>query len=141
MVRTHKRVLLEVHPWLRKRIVQPKDQDVFLYAFQGLRSRALQEAAYRNGNSNARYGYSWHNVVPSLGIDVVPLWIDNARTIEWDSDRTKQFLRKFAKDNPDLEWGGTWVTFRGDIYHFQPAGLPKHPTPPALQAKDYFKEA
>lgn len=98
-------------------MVQDLDEEVFLYCFVGHRPRAQQEAAFNAGRSNAQWGESWHNMTPSLAMDLVPIWRDNLHTIEWGSERTRHLLSSLAADVP-LTWGGNFTTI-DDPYHFQ----------------------
>lgn len=117
----HQRSMDSLHPLLTTAIAAARtflsDQPCELYCFWGFRSRAVQNTLQKAGKSNAIWGQSWHNVYPALAMDVVPVWYDTPRAIEWTSDRTKDVLYKLARSMPWLTWGHD--IFKGDIYHFQ----------------------
>jgi len=129
MRQTHGKSYLSLHPYLQAAYLWLEARtppDAFLYLFVGQRTETTQNLAYRSGNSNARFGQSYHNMNPSLAFDVVPVWQDNPRTIEWDSPRTTELLSHLAAEaQPLLAWGGAWKSIRGDVYHFQIPGDPK----------------
>lgn len=135
--RTHTGALASLHPYLRTlwQIAQSSlPEDIFLYVFIGQRGKEAQESAYRSGNSNAKFGQSYHNLTPALAFDCVPMFKDKPREVEWKSERTKKLLAQIATHlTPLVEWGGSWKFLSGgDIYHFQPSGLPKTPPESAI---------
>ena len=73
----------------------------------GHRGREEQEKAYREGKSNARFGQSKHNSLPSKAVDVVPYPID------WDDREYFSHFAGYVKalaDQMDIKirWGGDW---------------------------------
>lgn len=121
MARRHRRACESLHPTLLtvldSAFLSAQEGGCVVYCFWGFRGRAVQNTLKKAGRSNAGWMESWHNVYPSLAMDIVPVWSDKPRKIEWSSDRTKHFLQTLAKENPWLTWGHH--LFKGDIYHFQ----------------------
>ena len=108
-----------LHPEMQTLYEQfPLSDQYFLYITAGFRGKNAQNAAFRTGNSNARWGASWHNLSPSLAMDIVPIWADSSRTIEWGTPRTKEVLKSLSSLFPGPRWGGNWHG-RKDIYHYQ----------------------
>ena len=122
MKRRHAASVQSLHPMLKValdamtyKIALPRR--AHLYCFFGTRGAASQNSLYRAGRSRARYGQSWHNLEPSLAMDIVPVWDDKPREVEWTSYRTRDLLSECASYADYLTWGDD--LFRGDIYHFQ----------------------
>lgn len=94
-----------------------KDAPIDFSVVAGQRGRKEQEAAFKAGNSKARYGESPHNAEPkSLAVDLVP-WIDGA--LAWDDDgafeRLEEHFREVEKNliaagkiSVTFDWGGDW---------------------------------
>lgn len=92
----HLKAMLELHSELHERVsVVLANCGGRFKAWQGFRGPSEQEAAFLQGNSNAKFGESPHNWLPSLAVDVVldprnvevrerpdaPDWPD-----EWDNE-------------------------------------------------------
>lgn len=131
MVERHEGVVASLHPWLQRwlwvveKLWAPGARP---YAFEGLRDAARQNTLEKAGRSRAKWGQSWHNVNPSLAVDIVPVMAETPTTIVWKGLREKQLLSELATLFPWLTWGDTF--FKGDIYHFQmpsTAGPHRHP--------------
>lgn len=71
----------------------------------GYRGKEEQNEAYAEGNSNAKWGQSPHNNLPSLAIDVVPYpvdWTDTASFYKFAA----YVLNTAMKLNYRVKWGG-----------------------------------
>lgn len=66
--------LQAVHPELAEYVRQAADQLPFdVLVVCGYRGKADQEAAFKSGNSKAKFGSSPHNFTPALAVDLCPL--------------------------------------------------------------------
>ena len=98
--------LRQAHPKLQEvayRAIERHDFTVIC----GHRGRAEQEAAYRKGTSNARFGQSPHNFTPSLAIDIVPYPLD------WDDTAAFKkmgdvFMSCARELKIPVRWGADW---------------------------------
>ena len=80
------------------------------------RGKADQEAAFKAGNSKARFGQSPHNFKPSLAVDCVPYPLD------WDDIGRFELMGRVIMQSASrlrvpLVWGKTF-SFR-DYPHFE----------------------
>ena len=83
----------------------------------GHRGEEAQNEAYNTGASNAKFGQSKHNKVPSEAIDVAPYPID------WND--TERFARLAGiiqavafEENIPIRWGGDFKNLK-DMPHFE----------------------
>lgn len=90
----------------------PNGPVVFLTATH--RGRIDQEAAFRSGKSNARFGQSLHNYKPAYAFDVAFARSDGKP--DWDFDLFEEFAELLEPFG--LQWGGRWPGLR-DGPHFQ----------------------
>ena len=75
----------------------------------GHRSNEDQEIAYKTGASKKRPGYSKHNRMPSIAVDILPyggrdVWADHIRfglLAGW-------VLRCAFEEDVPIRWGGDW---------------------------------
>lgn len=68
----HEKAMAELHPLLRARVERALARCGGRFkAWQGFRGPHEQEAAFLEGNSNAKFGESPHNWRPALAVDVV----------------------------------------------------------------------
>jgi peptidoglycan L-alanyl-D-glutamate endopeptidase CwlK len=117
----HREKLENVHPDLVRLFTEyGKDHDIIIV--DGHRDKASQDLAYLKGNSNARWGQSPHNKLPSRAVDAAPSK-DNGKSIDWrDSDAFRKqaedilFLAK--KLGINILWGGSFKRLV-DLPHFE----------------------
>lgn len=106
------------HPALQavaRRAIQISVQDFTVT--EGYRGPAAQEAAYKAGNSKARWGQSPHNHKPSLALDVVPYPVDWSSTAKF-SAIAAAFKAAALESGVVLRWGGDFQSFV-DRPHFE----------------------
>ena len=76
----------------------------------GHRGEEEQEAAYRAGNSKARWGQSKHNSLPSKAVDVMPypiVWKDRERLFHFAG-----YVKGVASQlGINVKWGGDFEGF------------------------------
>ncbi len=80
------------------------------------RSREDQAAAFKSGNSKAKFGQSPHNYSPALAVDLVPC--DNDGKPDWTTIHLYKALAEEMKRELNITWGGDWKTFK-DYPHFE----------------------
>lgn len=98
--------IAELHPDLQ-RVCHEAIKDYDFVVICGYRNQADQEAAFRSGNSKARFGQSPHNYRPSAAFDAAPYPIDwNATGKFMEMARVINAAAK-RLDVP-LRWGGDW---------------------------------
>ena len=101
--------LATCHPQLQNlfREVEKRADFVILAGFRG---KAEQEQAKKGGRSNAGWGQSKHNFVPSLAVDAMPLPIDwsNTAGLRAFSDTVKTVA---AGLEIPIRWGGDFKNF------------------------------
>ncbi|WP_448216272.1 M15 family metallopeptidase [Endozoicomonas sp. 2B-B] len=104
--KTSKARLETCHPDLQRlmnKVVERFDCSIIC----GHRGKEEQEKAFREGKSQARFGQSKHNTIPSIAVDVAPYPID------WE-DREyfahfAGYVRAVADDlGIKIRWGGDW---------------------------------
>lgn len=78
------------------------------------RGQADQDAAFRRGTSQAQFGQSKHNVLPSLAVDFFRLALTGA---SWDAGYFTRVLAPEAR-KAGLVWGGDWAKFK-DFSHVE----------------------
>lgn len=108
--------LEECHPELQRlfnEVIKHYDCSIIC----GHRNQFDQNAAYVAGKSNAQWGESKHNTLPSLAVDAVPYPLD------WDdTEEFKKFaaLVLFIAANLNIEvtWGGDFKNLV-DMPHFE----------------------
>ena len=98
--------LAQCHPDLQ-RVANEAIKTFDFVVICGYRNQADQEAAFRAGNSKARFGQSPHNYQPSAAFDACPFPID------WNNRqafvRMAGVIMDAAKGlNVSLRWGGDW---------------------------------
>lgn len=102
----------------------------FFVVIQGLRTYAEQDALFAKGPSvtKARGGYSNHNF--GMAVDVVPDADDTAPGLQPDWDTTHPHWKVLVRSMKaqGLQWGGDWKGMKGDLDHFQMAGVSATPT-------------
>lgn len=109
--------LANVHPLLR--VVA--DQAILTIDFTvvcGVRGKADQEKAFKDGFSNARYGQSPHNWIPALGFDAYLNPID----VHSESNARKlgEAMKVAAvQTGVLLKWGGDYLGRFKDLPHFE----------------------
>lgn len=118
--------LSQLHPDLQKIIKEYlfyKDLSIT----EGYRDEKTQNEYKKKGTSNASFGQSPHNYLPSLAVDIypypVPTILKNGNKViddnskEWDIQA--QLFMEIAKNlGIQIEWGGTWKSLV-DKPHFQ----------------------
>jgi peptidoglycan L-alanyl-D-glutamate endopeptidase CwlK len=98
--------LRAAHPLLQQLFAAVAEETpIIILASQ--RGRADQEAAYKAGNSKARFGQSAHNWSPSVALDVAPAPLD------WNNRKafialSEIVLRIAEKMGIPIRWGGDW---------------------------------
>lgn len=136
MTERHLSVLQSLHPLLVRLLdlsLPPNlpDLDWFPYCTSGHRTLSEQDYLHKKGVGTAP-GRSWHNLRPSLAVDLVPVFSDSPTEIEWAGAKVRHRLQDLALSSARLlTWGP--VLRPGDIYHFQPITIPKTPPPGFLQ--------
>lgn len=95
----------------------------------GFRGETMQNKEFAEGDSKAKWGESWHNVMKgdnpySLAVDVAP-YCPIIRDYLWD-DHTKfrqlfEHIRMIAyKHGVTVKWGGTFQSIKGgDLPHIE----------------------
>lgn len=76
------------------------------------RGEEEQEEAFRNGKSKVHFPDSYHNVFPSLALDLAP-WDQHRGVIDWDHPKRFILLAgmglRLAKEmGLPITWGGDW---------------------------------
>ena len=108
--------LAMVHPELVaavKSAVEQLDFDVLVVC--GYRGKIDQEAAFKSGNSKARFGQSPHNLFLSCAVDLCPL--DSSNKPDWsNTKRFKQIAEGMLK-SPNITWGGNFKSIRDLPHH------------------------
>lgn len=116
------------------------DQHTWLCFFDGVRTADAQTRDYAQGRTapghiitNARPPQSYHCM--GLAVDVVPYKSGKGGALNWTvtTPQYKAFVQ--AMKDAGADWGGGWVSFKGDDDHFQLPGLGA--TPPAAMQVDY----
>ena len=77
---------------------------------EGHRNERLQNKAFDDGNSKARWPNSRHNTTPSKAVDVMPYPID------WDDSEGLKDFASFVEGvsaglGYSVQWGGRWKSF------------------------------
>jgi peptidoglycan LD-endopeptidase CwlK len=98
--------LEKLHPDLKKILVLAI-KEIDFKVLDATRGRAAQTKAFKQGNSNARFGDSAHNYVPAIAVDLFPApydWDDRDAFIKL----SKVILRIAKELKIPLRWGGDW---------------------------------
>lgn len=116
-----KNKLDKLHPDLVS-VINSLDLDFDVLVCCTTRDQVAQEAAKTAGNSNAHFGQSPHNFIPSLAVDLCPC-SEDGKELWWDRsdlfDKLKdEMLDKAKQLNIDITWGGTFKSLK-DKPHFQ----------------------
>ena len=116
----HSERLKDVDPRLVK-LVTDYAAHVDVVVICGHRGESEQNACYENGTSKAKFPYSAHNKLPSIGVDISPTF-DGGKTIPWrDLDKWVKFCEDFesyANRNGVRILGGHNFKFK-DYPHWQ----------------------
>jgi peptidoglycan L-alanyl-D-glutamate endopeptidase CwlK len=84
----------------------------------GFRGREAQEKAFAEGHSNARWGESKHNFLPSRAFDVIPYPDGFDATDEEFYKMATYVLVAAAQVGVPLRWGGHFNNLK-DLAHFE----------------------
>jgi len=113
----------ELHPDLQSVVKRAVELAPFgINISCGYRDEKAQQIALMEGKSNAAFGKSYHNVMPSLAVDMEPL--NDRGGIDWNSndpewDTLANVMRQAALDvGVEIEWGGLFKK-PVDKPHFQ----------------------
>ena len=106
----------ECHPDLQ-RVAHEAIRHYDFSVYCGHRGQAEQEAAFKSGHSNARFGQSPHNFDPSRAFDAAPFPID------WDDIKRFNELGEVIKQagltvGVPVTWGGDFKSLK-DRPHFE----------------------
>lgn len=123
MTSRHQSVLSALHPLLVRLLDLSLPQEPFFYLFSGFRTLEEQAELHRL-NRGSPPGKSWHNLTPSLAVDLLPLF--PGEPLSWGNLKTVSALSALADSSKGLLTWGPRIR-RNDIYHFQVANLPSSP--------------
>jgi peptidoglycan LD-endopeptidase CwlK len=87
----------------------------------GFRGREEQEQAFAEGNSNAQWGQSKHNVSPSRAFDIIPYPLGFAADDKVFYEMATHVLGAASKRGVCLRWGGHFRSLK-DLAHFELIG-------------------
>lgn len=113
------KMLAELYPELgamaQKLLNAARTAGLRVMLFSGYRSFEQQQSIFnkRDGATNARGGFSWHNY--GLAVDIV--FMDDRGNPSWGAKHPWRKLGEIG-ESIGLEWGGRWKTIV-DLAHFQ----------------------
>ena len=84
----------------------------------GYRGKDEQEKAFKDGKSNAKFGKSKHNVLPSKAVDICPfplIW--DTKDIRWQ-EMALNAMWCAGKLGIEIVWGGSFKSLK-DLPHFE----------------------
>lgn len=99
--------LKKVHPSLSDWFIALRMKNKEAHVSCGVRGKGEQEAAFRMGNSKARFGKSPHNYYPALAIDIFRLGPDNKAY--WSLSWYREVIQPNLWEG--ISWGGNFERF------------------------------
>jgi peptidoglycan L-alanyl-D-glutamate endopeptidase CwlK len=107
--------LKKVHPDLARWVGVLRSTHKDAHVSCGYRGEAEQEAAFKAGNSKARFGQSPHNLVPAQAVDFFRLTQSGGAS--FDAPFYRDTIAPIARA-AGLTWGGDWKSFK-DMPHVE----------------------